>query len=276
MLDTQSVTSLLTEGDAFGTARPDPATVGNQRCIEIFPGGATRVEQPLTFGKGGHRVRVRINEDVHVVERGHQLDLFGQQHAVAEHIAAHIADAHHGKGRCLDILARFPEVPLNALPGTAGGNTHLLVVVAGTAAGGKGIAQPEAVFIGQAIGDIRKGRGALVSGHHQIRVIAIMTDHGGRRHHLIPDPVIGDIQQAANKFLVAGDAQLLPGLPVRRVASLEHKAALGTHRHDNGVLHHLRLHQAQHLGSEILAPVRPAQPAPGHRTTTQMDTFHLR
>ena len=102
-----------------------------------------------------------------------------------------------------------------------------------------------------------------------------MTDHRGRRHHLVPDPVIGDIQQAANELLVAGDAQFLPGFPVRRVAALEHKATLGTHRHNNGVLHHLRLHQAQHLGTKILPPVGPTQAAPGHRTTAQMDTLHL-
>ena len=44
LLNTQSVAGLLTEGDAFGTARPDPATVGNQRRIEILPGGTPRVE----------------------------------------------------------------------------------------------------------------------------------------------------------------------------------------------------------------------------------------
>ena len=212
---------------------------------------------------------------MHVVEGRHQLDLFRQQHAVAEHIAAHIADAHHGKGRCLDILARFPEVTLDAFPGTAGSNAHLFVVVAGAAARGKSITQPETVFFGQAIGDIRKGGGALVGGHHQIGIIAIMANHGGRRHYLICDPVIRDIQQPANKFLVAGDTLLLPGVPVRRGAPFEHKAALGPHRHDNGVLHHLRLHQAQHFGTEILTPVGPAQPAPGHRTTAQVNTLHL-
>ena len=42
---------------------------------------------------------------------------------------------------------------------------------------------------------------------------------------------------------------------------LSDEAALGADRHDDGVLHHLRLHQAQHLGAEVLAPVGPAHAA---------------
>ena len=275
LFDPQGLTGLRAQGDALGAARPDAPPFGNQRSIEILPGGTAGGEKTLPLGKGGCRVRVRINKDVHVVECGHQLDLFGQQHAVPEHVAAHVANAHHRKGRCLNILARFSKVSLDAFPCATGGDAHLLVVVAGTAAGGKRIPQPEAVFLGQTIGNIRKGRRPLVRRHHQVGIVAIMTDHRFRRHHLVANPVVGDVQQAANEFLVTGDAQFLPGLPVRRVAALEDESALGPHRHDNGVFHHLRFHQAQYLGAEILSPVRPAQPTSGHRTTTQMNPLHL-
>src|SRR5690606_1697938 len=47
-------------------------------------------------------------------------------------------------------------------------------------------------------------------------------------------------------------------------------------RHDHGVLHHLRLHQAQHLGTEVFAAVRPTQAATGDRAETQVDALHAR
>ena len=43
--------------------------------------------------------------------------------------------------------------------------------------------------------------------------------------------------------------------------SLEHEAALGTHRDDQGVLDHLGLHQAQDLSAEVLAAIGPADAA---------------
>jgi hypothetical protein len=45
---------------------------------------------------------------------------------------------------------------------------------------------------------------------------------------------------------------------------LQHEAALGADRHDDGVLDLLGLDQAQHLGAEVFAAVRPAQAAPRH------------
>jgi hypothetical protein len=54
------------------------------------------------------------------------------------------------------------------------------------------------------------------------------------------------------------------------------EAALRADRHDDRVLDHLRLHQAQHLGAEILAPVRPAQAAARHAAAAQVDAFHAR
>jgi hypothetical protein len=54
------------------------------------------------------------------------------------------------------------------------------------------------------------------------------------------------------------------------------EAALRADRHDDGVLHLLRLDEAQHFGAEILAPVRPADAAARHLAEAQMHAFHLR
>ena len=51
---------------------------------------------------------------------------------------------------------------------------------------------------------------------------------------------------------------------------LRHKAALGTDRHDNGVLHLLRLDQSEDLGAEVLWPIRPADAAARDLAEAQM------
>ena len=47
-------------------------------------------------------------------------------------------------------------------------------------------------------------------------------------------------------------------------------------RDDDRVLDHLGLHQAEHLGAEVLAPVRPADAAAGDHPAAQVDALHLR
>ena len=65
------------------------------------------------------------------------------------------------------------------------------------------------------------------------------------------------------------------GLGVRRRA-LDDEAALGTTRHDHRVLHHLGLHQPEHLGAEVLPTIAPAQPAAGDVAAAQVDPFDPR
>ena len=89
--------------------------------------------------------------------------------------------------------------------------------------------------------------------------------------------VVGHVEQAAQEGLVAGDAFAQPGVALgcgRRV--LHHEAALRADRHDHRVLHHLRLHQAEHFGAEVLAPVRPAQAAARDAAAAQMHAFDAR
>ena len=266
----------LGELDLLGAARPDAAAGGNQLGVVVGPGRAPKFEQPLALGETAGRVRVRVYEDVAVVKGRQQLDLLGQQHAVAEHVAGHIAHADHGEGLGLDVLAHFAEVALDAFPGAARGDAHLLVVIAGRTAGGEGVAQPVAVGLGHRIGDIRKGRRALVGGDHQIGVVIVIAHYRLGRHDLRTHAVVGDVQQALQEGLVAVDTLRQPGFAIGRVHRLlDHEPALGAHRHDHRVLDHLRLHQAQHLGAEILAPVRPAQPAARHLAAAQMDALDL-
>ena len=74
-------------------------------------------------------------------------------------------------------MPELAEVPLDRLPGAAGGDAHRLVVVAGRAAGGERVAEPEAVVERDPVGDVGERRGALVGGHHQVGVVAVVADH---------------------------------------------------------------------------------------------------
>ncbi len=58
--------------------------------------------------------------------------------------------------------------------------------------------------------------------------------------------------------------------------TLDEETALRSDRHDDGVLHHLRLDQAQHFGAEILAAIRPAQATARDRSEAQMHAFDAR
>ncbi len=229
----------------------------------------------MALGERAGRVRGRVDEDVPVVERGDQPDVLGQQHAVAEHVAGHVADADDGELLRLGVHAQLAEVPLHRLPGAAGGDAHALVVVADRAAGGERVAQPEAVGVGHVVRDVGERGGALVGRDHQVLVVAVVADHVVRRHDLALDQVVGDVQQPGDERAVAGDPLGLERLPVtagRRL--LHHEATLGADRHDHRVLHHLGLDQAQHLGAEVLAPVGPAQPAAGHLAEPQVHALH--
>ena len=64
-----------------------------------------------------------------MVEGGHQPDVLTEQHPVAEHIAAHVADADHREVLRLGIEIELAEVPLDRLPCSPGRDAHRLVVV---------------------------------------------------------------------------------------------------------------------------------------------------
>ena len=212
-----------------------------------------------------------------VIEGRHELDVARQQHAVAEHVARHVADARDGEVGGLRVDAHLAEVALHRFPRAARGDAHRLVVVADRAAGGERIAQPEAVFGADAVRVVGERRGALVGGDDEVGIVGVVALDLRRRHDLVADAVVGDVEQAAQIVLVAGDAFFHVGVAIRRRRrALQHEAALGAHRHDHDVLHHLRLHEAQHLGAEILRPVRPAQAAARDAAAAQVHALEAR
>ena len=247
--------------------------------VVVGPGRPGQVEQPPPFLEADLRIGVRIAEDMQVVEGADQLGMPRQQHAVAEHVARHVADADAGEILGLAVDPDLAEVPLDRFPGAARRDAHLLVVVAARSARREGVAQPEPVILRHAVGDIGERRRALVRRDHQIGIVAVQPHDARRRHHrAVGRVVVGDVEQAAHQRLVAldhfGHQRVAPGIGRRR--ALDHEAALRPDRHDHGVLDHLRLHQAQDLGAEVLAPVGPADAAARHLAAAQMDRLGAR
>ncbi len=269
---------LLADRHRLAGARPHPAALGDQRLVVVLPRRPGLLEEPLALLVRRLGVRVGVQQDVAVVEGGDELDVAREQHAVAEDVTGHVADADAGEVLLLAVHAHLAEVPLDRLPGAACGDAHRLVVVADRAAGGEGVAQPEAVVLGDLVGDVGEGRGALVRGHHEVGVVAVVPDDVGGGHGLAVDEVVGDVEQAADEGAVAGAALLHPGLAVGGGVGqlLGEEAALGADRHDHGVLHHLRLDQPQHLGAEVVAPVAPPQATPGDVAEAQVHALHAR
>ena len=70
---------------------PPPALIVDG--VVVGPRRSWQVEQSLALGEGSLDVRVRVDEDVLVIERGDEARRAASQHAVAEHVAGHVADA---------------------------------------------------------------------------------------------------------------------------------------------------------------------------------------
>src|SRR5690606_27803393 len=270
--DIEDVPDLRAEGDLLELAGEHAATFGNQLRVVIGPARARQMIQALTLIEAATGIhRVGVDEDLQVVEGRQQAHRAGAQQTVAKYVAAHVTDTYDGNRVLLHVYAQLAEMPLYRDPGTPSRDGHALVVVPHRATGGEGIAHPEAVVGGNAVGNVGEGRRALVRGHHQVIVIVIVTDHLRRRYHLAVDQIIGDIQQTLDEDAIAGNGLLLdsitPGL-VRQTPW--HEAALGTHRDDHRVLHLLGLGQAQHLGAVVLFPIGPTQTTPGDLAAAQM------
>ena len=176
-----------------------------------------------------------------------------------------------GEVRRLDVGPELAEVALDRLPRAAGGDPHLLVVVARRAARRERVAQPEAVLGRDRVGQVRERRRALVGGHDQVRIVAVVAHDVRGRHDAAVGDRVGDVEQAADERAVARDdllEQRVAAAGRRRL--LDHEAALGPQRDDQRVLDHLGLHQTEDLGAEVLTAVRPAQPSAGDGAAAQV------
>ena len=151
------------------------------------------------------------------------------------------------------------------------------MVITLAAAGGESITQPEAAFLGDAVGDVGEGCRTLVGSDDEIGIITVMAhDIGGWDDIALRVEIVGDVEQCADEFLIGVDADALRFL-ARRIGG--HKfgieTALRADRHDHRILDLLGFHQAQNFGAEIVAPVRPAKTAAGDGSETQMHAFDI-
>ena len=208
VVDAEDRPDLRTDRDGFLLAAEDTAALADQRSVVVLPAGSGQLEQPLAFLPGAGGVGIGIEEDVAVIEGGEQPDVLGQQHAVAEHVAAHVADADDGEVLGLGVDTHLPEMAFDGLPRALGGDAHHLVVVAHRAARRERVAQPESVGLRDSVGDVGEGGGALVGGHDEVGIVAVATHHirrgdDGPGGHV---DVVGDVEQPGDEQLVAGDA----------------------------------------------------------------------
>ena len=204
-IETEQRLHLVAEGDRFGRAREHAAALGNLGLVVVLPARARQIEQAPALGEAAG-TRVRIDEDVAMIEGRDELDVLRQQHAVAEHVARHVADADHAEGLRLDVDVHLAEMALHAFPGAARRDRHALVVVADGAAGGEGIAQPEVARRRELVGDVGERRRALVGGDHQVGIVAVVAHHALGRHDLAVLQVVGDVEQSGDEDAVGGNA----------------------------------------------------------------------
>ena len=138
----------------------------------------------------------------------------GEQHRVAEDVARHVAHSDDGEVRLLNVHSQLAEVALHRLPPALRGDAHRLVVVARAPARRERVAEPEVIFGGDGVGDVGEGRGSLVRGDDEIRIVGIVSRDPRRRDHFIAAEIVREIEHPAQQRLVAFDAFALECGPI--------------------------------------------------------------
>ena len=273
--DAEHLLRRLAESDGLGRPRIDAAPARDDVLVVILPAGARKFEQALALFPAGRRIGIGVDEDVAMVEGGDELDRLGQQHAVAEDVARHVAAADDGDLVLLHVDPHLAEVPLDGNPGAARGDAHRLMIVAVGTAAGESVVEPEIALLRDRVGHVGEPRRSLVGGDDEIRVVSVEDADIVRVHDLVLDDVVGDGQEGANEDLVRGLAFRGPAFPVAggvgKLLGIE--AALRARRHDDGVLRALRLHQAEHFGAEVVAAVGPSKATARDRSGAQVNTL---
>ncbi len=267
--DTEQLPDRLGQFDPLGRQRENAPAGRQQAAVVVVPAARRQRRQPAALLERPGRVGVGVEEDVPVVEGGHQPQMAGEQHPVAEDVAGHVTDADDGQGLAVGVDAELGEVPTHRLPHAAGGDAQRLVVVSAAAAGGERVAEPVAVRRRHLVGQVGEAGRALVGGDDQIGVGPVVADHPRPAVRLAVGPVVDEGQQRLHEPRVAGLGQ--PGEPprvCRRAA--QHEPALGPVRHDDGVLDPLGLHQTEDLGPQVLLTVGPADTAAGQQGAAQV------
>ena len=141
-----------------------------------------------------------------MVERGDELDVRREQHAVAEDVAGHVADADDREVVVWTSMPSSRKWRLTDSHAPRAVIAHRLVVVAGRAAGGERVAEPEAVLRRDPVRDVRERGRALVGGDDEVRVVAVVADDVRRRHDARRRAIgVGEVEQAADERPVALD-----------------------------------------------------------------------
>src|SRR5690606_34442632 len=105
----------------------------------------------------------------------------------------------------LSVDPELAEMPLHGLPRPARRDAHLLVVIAGGAARGERVAEPEAVLGRKGVRNVRERGRALVRGDDEIRIRIVERDDTRRRDDALADDVVGDVEEPANERAIAFD-----------------------------------------------------------------------
>ncbi len=279
-LDIEGAFHFGADRDRLGGALENSAARRDQRAVVIGPTRSRQPEEPLPLGKAAFGIGLRIDKDVAVVEGGDEPDMARDQHAVAEDVARHVADADDRQIACFGVPAKLAKMALDEFPGAARGDADRLVVVAGRTARGKGVAEPEPVLLGDRIRMVGEAGGTLVGGDDEIGIVAVVSDDFGRRHDAVtPRPIghdiVGEVQEPADEDPVAFDGLVGKAAGCGR-RLLDDKAALGPDRDDDRVLDRLGLHQPENFGAKILSAIGPADAAARHPAGPHMHGFDPR
>src|SRR5436189_88388 len=116
VLHVEGSARLRWERDGLRGAIEHAASRGETVAVVVRPRGTGQLEQASALLPADARVGVGVDEDLTVVEGPEQADVPRQQHAVAEHVAGHVADAHDGEVLALDVVAELAEMPLDRFP----------------------------------------------------------------------------------------------------------------------------------------------------------------
>ena len=102
--------------DRLRLPRVDAAAFGQCAAVVVVPARARQLEQAPALDDPFRGVGARVDENVTMIERGDELHVRRQQQPVAEHVAAHVADADHREVFLRRVDAELAEVALHGLP----------------------------------------------------------------------------------------------------------------------------------------------------------------
>ena len=161
---------------------------------------------------------------------------------------------------------------LHRNPGPTRSDPHFFVVIALAAARGKSISKPKIETIRNRVRQVRKSRSTLVGSNNEIRIVRVVYSQFRGPENTRFILIVRNFQQCCNKVLVAGFTQLKPRGLIKMLYRLaNNEATFSTNGNNNRIFNLLRFNEPQNFGPEILAPIRPAQPAARYRATSQVN-----